>query len=354
MRIYEILRDYYFSGTPTTLRKLLKVSLTPFVPLYASARALHQKYRSLRRVSVETPVLSVGNVSLGGTGKTAFVLRLIGLLRERGVRPAVLKRGEGGGSGILTERRPLEDVAEEFGDEVALYREEVPDVPVGVGSDRVERARELSERSDVDVLLLDDGFQYRCLERDLDLVLLTPSDVTNNWQLPAGPLREPLSALQRADLVSLKGGEEPLAETVLSDLEEHLREETKRLTHEYSFEGIFRDGEDRTEDFRENGGVLLSTLARPERLETFLESVGVTVLRHRALPDHSEIVPDELEEDYDVERLMMTPKAAVKLPARIRRRVGIVRSVLKIEPLVELIHVLEDVLGIDGESDRCD
>lgn len=325
----------------------------PFVPVYTSARALHQGYRRLRRASVAAPVVSVGNLSIGGTGKTAFVLRILELLLERDIRPAVLKRGEGNKNGIVPPGLGRQEIAEEFGDEVALYSEEASGVPLGVGTDRVQRARELSERSDVDLLILDDGFQYRCLERDLDVVLITPEDVRNGWQLPAGPLREPLSSLARADLVSLKGGTETL-EVGFSELEEYLREGAKPLAHEYSFKGIFRDGEDCTELFREDGGALLSTLARPERLESFLASVGVSVHEHRALPDHSRIEPDQLETAFEVERLMMTPKAAVKLPERLRSRVGIIRSELQVEPLVQLVDALEGVLDASGGSDQCD
>src|SRR6202142_3520575 len=149
------------------------------------------------------PVVSVGNLSVGGSGKTPFVLLLGELLKARGVNFDVLSRGYGRKSkGVL-----LVDPAglpQEFGDEPLLIARKLQ-VPVIVGEDRCEAGRFAESRFGAQLHLLDDGFQHRALARDFDIVLVTPEDA-NDRLLPGGRLREPLSALRRADAVVLASG----------------------------------------------------------------------------------------------------------------------------------------------------
>jgi tetraacyldisaccharide 4'-kinase len=148
------------------------------------------------------PVVSVGNLSVGGSGKTPFVLLLGGLLRDRGMRFDVLSRGYG----RQTKGVALVDPAgspRDFGDEPLLIARQLA-VPVIVGEDRF-RAGEVAEtKFGPQLHLLDDGFQHRSLARDFDIVLLAAEDADDRL-LPAGRLREPLSSLNRADAVVLTG-----------------------------------------------------------------------------------------------------------------------------------------------------
>lgn len=157
----------------------------------------------LRARRLQGAVVSVGNLSAGGSGKTPFVLLLGGLLKARGVNFDVLSRGYGRKSrGVL-----LVDPAglpQEFGDEPLLIARKLQ-VPVIAGEDRYEAGRFAESRFGPQLHLLDDGFQHRALARDFDIVLVTPQDA-NDRLLPAGRLREPLRALQRADAVVLASG----------------------------------------------------------------------------------------------------------------------------------------------------
>jgi len=149
------------------------------------------------RVSV--PVISVGNITVGGTGKSPFVAWLARLLVSRGRRPAIALRGYGarvavaGGVGG----------AAEMSDEQAEYARLLPDVPLAVDPDRLGALRAfLPAHSDVDCVLLDDGFQHRRLHRDLDIVLIDATrDTLADHLLPWGRLREPLAGLSRADAI---------------------------------------------------------------------------------------------------------------------------------------------------------
>ncbi len=152
---------------------------------------------------LEGSVISVGNLSAGGVGKTPFVMLLGELLKTRGIKFDVLSRGYGRTSqGVL-----LVDpggLPEQFGDEPLLIARKL-EVPVIVGEDRFEAGRFAEGKFGPQLHVLDDGFQHRALARDFDIVLVTPQDATDKL-LPAGRLREPVRSLRRADAVVLSGG----------------------------------------------------------------------------------------------------------------------------------------------------
>ena len=187
--------------------------LRPLVPLYRAALlakdvAYAQHWRTRR--SLQAPVISVGNLSVGGAGKTPLIIRLAILLAERGLAVDVLTRGYGRRS-TSTERVEVEMVApaapygaERFGDEPILIAG-TSGVPVYVGASRYAAGLLAEQRatSSARVHLLDDGFQHRKLTRAVDIVVLHASDFRAGL-LPAGRLREPLSALGRASIAVLK------------------------------------------------------------------------------------------------------------------------------------------------------
>jgi len=162
----------------------------------------------LRAHRMTCPVISVGNIMVGGTGKTPMAIMLADMLKGRGFRPAILSRGYGGkrrGTGrayVVSDGRGVLMGPEEAGDEPVLIARNVPDVPVIVARDRSHAGLLAVERFDADVLILDDGFQHRRLARDIDIVLLDGRrPFGNGFLLPRGGLREPRTALRRADTV---------------------------------------------------------------------------------------------------------------------------------------------------------
>jgi len=190
-----------------TGQRLLRTALAPLCALYG--RALETRaglYQSGRFAShaVACPVVSVGNLTFGGTGKTPFVLFLARRLRFEGRRPAILSRGYGRRSkGLVVVSDgtgPLVSAAA-GGDEPVAMARRLPGVPVVVAEKRVEAARAALELGAA-TLLLDDGYQHLALRRDVNLLLLDARDPFGGGRLPpAGRLREPLSALARADAV---------------------------------------------------------------------------------------------------------------------------------------------------------
>jgi tetraacyldisaccharide 4'-kinase len=180
--------------------------LNPLSTIYAgvvAARNALYDYGYLHARRLQGPVVSVGNISAGGSGKTPFVMFLGELLKSRGVKFDVLSRGYGRKSrGVL-----LVDPAglpQEFGDEPLLIARKLQ-VPVIIGEDRYEAGCFAESRFGPQLHILDDGFQHRALARDFDLVLVTPQDATDRL-LPAGRLREPLASLRRTDAIVLTSG----------------------------------------------------------------------------------------------------------------------------------------------------
>jgi tetraacyldisaccharide 4'-kinase len=170
-----------------TLRRLL----TPLSALYATGiwlRNLRYDCSPTLSRAAGLPVISIGNITVGGTGKTPIVIETVRRLQALGRRPAILTRGYAAAAG-------------ETSDEVMEYARALPDTPVVVNPDRVAGAQTARIEHQADCLVLDDGFQHRRLLRDLDVVVIDALDPWGRgWVLPAGRLREPLRSLRRAQL----------------------------------------------------------------------------------------------------------------------------------------------------------
>ena len=162
----------------------------------------------LRAKELRGSVISVGNLSVGGSGKTPFVILLGELLLRRDIKFDILSRGYGRLSRGVWQVDPSGS-AREFGDEPLLISRRL-NVPVVVGEDRYKAGCFAEQEFGPQLHLLDDGFQHRALARDFDIVLVTPED-TRDRLLPAGRLREPLRALRRADAIVLTSGAAPEA-----------------------------------------------------------------------------------------------------------------------------------------------
>ncbi len=168
---------------------------------YAIINQFNLACRKSRAIEPSVPLISVGNITVGGSGKTPFVIWLCKELQQRAYKPVVLCRGDGG---KLKQAKRIEDQdsACEVGDEALLIAQSCS-APVIAGRDRVAGCRMAEKLGDV--IVLDDGLQYRQLKRHCDIVLIPDVGIGNAYQLPAGPLREPLDALQRADLIVRSG-----------------------------------------------------------------------------------------------------------------------------------------------------
>jgi len=169
----------------------LRILLWPLSVMYGDIVKLRARLYangSLKAKRLQTPVISVGNLTVGGTGKTPLVIWLAERLLAEGKRVGILSRGYKGAHGTS--------------DEIALIKFRLRDrVVFGVGADRYAQGLQLEQKS-VDVFLLDDGYQHLQLARDVDILLMDATQpMGKQWMLPAGPMREPVSAMERADIL---------------------------------------------------------------------------------------------------------------------------------------------------------
>lgn len=265
--------------------------------IYAWISQRDQRQRISHQKKSPLPLISVGNITAGGSGKTPFVIWLAGVLRARGFEPVVLSRGDGGSLGSPTLIQPSMP-AHLVGDEARLLADE-SHCPVIAGRDRVAAAAMAAQYGNV--ILLDDGFQYRQLDRDCDIVLLPAEGLGNKHLIPAGPMREPLAALDRADLV-VRTGPDP----ALLPSKQH---QWKWLTHITRLE----DGTGNRKASPKHVAAV-SAIARPERFHDDLARYGCTIDAVRVFPDHHRYTVKDVARILALPApVVVTAKDAVKL-----------------------------------------
>jgi tetraacyldisaccharide 4'-kinase len=275
-RYLALVRGEARGAWPALQRLALRAAALPYgAAVRLRNLAYDRGWRRAERAAV--PVVSVGNLTVGGTGKTPCVEYVARLYRERGLRVAVLSRGYGSDAGP--------------NDEALVLEENLPDVPHLQGADRAALARAAVEELESEVLVLDDGFQHRRLARDLDLVLL---DATDPWGgdrlLPRGLLREPPSALRRASAVILTR-----CDQVPAEARERLRQRVARLalgvpvaeTNHRPVGLVNSDDDEAPLDLLREGPVAaFCGVGNPEAFRRTLADLGADVCAFRAYPDH--------------------------------------------------------------------
>ncbi|MGB9031438.1 MAG: tetraacyldisaccharide 4'-kinase [Acidobacteriaceae bacterium] len=303
-------------------------TLAPLVPLYAAAvRAKNLAYERgwARPKRLRWPVVSIGNLSMGGSGKTPLTIRLAQLLSECGFAVDVLSRGYGRQSNAV-ERVTIGGLSEEFGDEPLLIAQS-SGVPVFVSASRY-RAGLLAETAVAGPVLhlLDDGFQHRRLARDVDIVVLHRSDFAERL-LPAGRLREGFSSLSRAQILVM-------------------RQEDHELEAQLQRRGLTQPvwWMKRQIEIPEAGRVIaFCAIAREEEFFAALRSRGVAVMAMRAWRDHhcytqadiAELI--ELRRQHEAEAFLTTEKDLVRLQPEQKRMLESAAPVHAAKLLVTLV-----------------
>ncbi len=285
--------------------------LLPLVPLYRAALAVKNRAYdrdTSRSQTLAWPVISVGNLSVGGSGKTPVVIRLVELLREEGVAADVLSRGYKRTT-RKTERVFAEGSAARYGDEPLLIaRKTGARVYVGLSRYEAGRLAEL-ENPRHGLHLLDDGFQHRQLARSLDIVVLHAQDF-REWLLPAGRLREPLSALRRAGVLVLRAEDRALIPELRR---RNLRQPIWLMRRELDAPACGR-------------AVAFCGIARPEEFFDSLVAKGVPVAARAAFADHHAWTDADIDRLLDLQRehagaaFVTTEKDAIRLTPAQRAR----------------------------------
>lgn len=320
---------------------MMRRLLWPLTPLYAAAVAAKNSAYDrdwLKAQRLEWPVVSVGNISVGGSGKTPLVIALAELLAQHGLLVNVLSRGYGRSSDAV-ERVDSAGSPERFGDEPLLIAQ-VANVPVYVGASRYA-AGLLAEKEQPGpcIHLLDDGFQHRKLARSLDIVVVHRSDL-EEAVLPAGRLREPLSALQRASILVVRKED--------ADLEARLRQ-LGVATPIWWVE--------RSAQIPQNAGRTLAFcgIARPEEFFLSLRRGGIDAVATQAFRDHHRYGKDDIMQligaanSLSAETFLTTEKDFVRLSQEQRDELSAVAPLKTVKLVVRFLDetaVLQQLLSL--------
>lgn len=281
------------------------------VPYSAGVRVRNWQFDRdpLRAGRVAVPVVCVGNLTTGGTGKTVAAEYVAKVYREHGRQVALVSRGYGGNGGP--------------NDEAMVLEENLPDVPHLQGADRVGVASAAVEELEADVIVLDDGFQHRRLHRDLDVVLLDSTRPLSREHLfPRGRLREPASSLKRAGFVLFTRCDQADG---LSEQRAWLSERFPHLTHAATWHApVSLVGPDGSEEFGGLSGqavAVFSGIGHPPAFVRTVEQLGAKVVADREFPDHHPYTREDVDDlnrwaaalPAEVNTVLTTQKDWVKL-----------------------------------------
>ena len=289
----------------------LAVALLPVALLFGALAAVRRRlFQSgvKKSARLPVPVIVVGNIFIGGTGKTPLTIWLAEALRAAGMRPGIISRGHGGAAGQDGAPRAVTPGSDPrvVGDEPLLIAQRTG-CPVVIGRQRAEAGRALlAMHPDVDVLITDDGLQHYALARDIEIVLFDGRGVGNGWLLPAGPLREPPSRRRDFTVVNVPEITPALARAVGGAPYRML------LSGQYAEPLNVGSGGARVPlaDLRAKRIVAAAGIGNPGRFFAMLRAAGLAP-GELALPDHHDFLDDPFAA-LDAEIILITEKDAVK------------------------------------------
>ena len=310
--------------------KFLKIILAPFVLFYGftiSVRNLFFDKSVFKSEKVNAKVISVGNINVGGSGKTPLVIYVTNLLKNSGYKVGVLSRGYGRksiGYKLVSKGDEILTSVEECGDEIYHTSLECK-VAAAVSENRVKGAKRLIEETGINTIVLDDAFQHRWIERDIDLVIIDQSFVNNKSffthnLLPSGDLREGFDSLKRADAIILNRKFLD-KEEIKSEMKKYF--EGKQIFTSYykaiSFVDAMRKIEYNLEDFKGQESLVVSGIANPQSFLNVLGKVHVNTQNKLIFRDHKNYTLREVQQirkrfyTTNSHSVVTTEKDAVKL-----------------------------------------
>ena len=308
----------------------------------------------LKVQSVDSHVISIGNLTVGGTGKTPIALAIVDHLKSKKYSCGVISRGYKREEKGVLEVDVSAGAASRYGDEPALIKHTFPDIPVVVAAKRVQAAQAVLASRPVDFLICDDAFQHRALHRDLNLLLFDVLEPIKNYRvLPVGRARESmLPALRRADFIVLTKANFISA----PELEERIawiksRTDKPIILAEYVFKGLRSTSGERRDSLKD-AALLVSGVAKPDAVEQTLAG-KVKIVQHRKFDDHHRYTDLEVETILDeasekqARWILTTGKDAMKLSAfnRLKDRLWVIDLGVELKGEVKALYAEIDRLA---------
>ena len=321
LRLERYHRRLVLQGGKKPLERLILLVLLPISLLYGAigwVRGQGYQLGLFRSYRAPVKVVSVGNIAVGGTGKTPVVDWLVKSLLAEGKRPAVVSRGFGGtfagGVGVVSDGVALLMSPAEAGDEPCLLARRNPGVPIVIAPKRAAGVQAVIEKFAVDIVILDDGFQHRAVQRDIDLVLIDGRlPLGNGLPLPAGLLREFPGALRRADLLLMTRADPASVAPVTIP--------TWKSRHRLADFALDLQGRRvPLADLADKPALAFAGIAEPDSFFDGLTDAGLTVEKKLPFGDHQRYDALAIKRIHDatgqLEILLTTEKDAVKLASQ--------------------------------------
>lgn len=293
--------------------------------------AYETEYKKPKRL--DAVVISIGNITLGGTGKTPMVAYIARYIASEDHSVAILTRGYGRkSSGLRTLNAGVDSVNNaqarnsygEFGDEPLMLANALPDIPVVINKDRYEGGRWAIDRLGAEILVLDDAYQHLALARDLNILLLDATDLFGGFEMvPFGRLREPIYAIKRADLVIITRADKPFDQDQANTIIKHFCGNKVPVMHAYASITRLRHIETAemydTNQFIGWNSALLCGIGNPQAFADDVLRVGINIVSENFFTDHHAFTQQDLDlvtraaQDAGADMIITTEKDAVRL-----------------------------------------
>ena len=333
---FQLVHGRETHGVVLTIVKALLYVFSLIYGWLVNVKLMGYRVSVFKQKKLDCCVISLGNITVGGTGKTPTAQRLAKDIRDMGYRVVILNRGYRakwrGDVGIVSDGRELQMTAAEAGDEAYMLAKHLPDVPVLIGAERAKTGQYAIDHFGAEVAILDDGYQHWQLMRDMDILLVDAVNVFGNgYMLPRGTLREQVSHMNRADVCLMTKVDQAREGSC-----EYIRETMQRYNPEALIvesihqprclvdlldwnENISSEGIDISE-LKDMRVMAVSAIGNPASFEQTLSNIGAVIIESLRFPDHHDYTIEEMNDAIDqaqrqgAEAIVITEKDAVKVP----------------------------------------
>ncbi len=322
-----------------------------------SIRKIFYETKILTTKSLKCKVISIGNITVGGSGKTPTVEYLSNLLQSKGYKVGIISRGykrKSRSTTVVTDGKSKPESWGPFGDEPFLLAHKLKNIPIVVGTSKYKAGSMMIEKFQPDVILIDDGFQHLSLNRDLDIVLVNSKDIKSDHKLiPSGKLREPISNLTRADLIVItKTNVHQPSNYLINKIKSFNR---PTIYNKIQIKDLLQYKSNKTiklEKIANKKVYLFSALGDNESFKKIMDNTGAKIVGHSKYPDHYEYTFEDLKDieqkakKCNAEFLITTEKDLVKINSQYNKiDIYAARMKMLFKPENLLSEYIDDLLS---------